>query len=227
MMDIKPGLSVKLVVGMDPRTERVYARNSTVYDVNVNGERIVLAQTEPWIKSSMLDKEITVTYLAREKGRSQRYAFSAVITEFIDNYMLVSGQEARAVTIQRKSEPTPYNIRVYYRVEPTGRSGLDVSIDHKRLNVLDISLGGIKFTFDRSLELKADTEVKLYFNMEGTVYAIDATILRIWEGENERLRNKLGFASAEFLDMPGKLERTLSRAIREIEREALSSARLP
>jgi hypothetical protein len=225
MMSIKPGLSVKLVVGIDPRTERVYARNSTVHDVD--GDRLVLAQTEPWIRRSMLGKEITVTYLAKEKGRSLRYGFSAVITEFIDSYVLASAQEVRAVAVRRKTDPVPYNIRVYYRVEPTGRSGLDVSVLQKRVNVLDISLGGIKFTFDRSLELKAHAEVKVNFNIEGTVYGIDARILRVWEGENERLRNELAFASAEFLDVPAKLERALSRAIREIEREALSSARLP
>ena len=225
MMSMKPGLSVKLVMGVDPRTERVYARNSTVYDVD--GETLILAQTEPWIKSSMLGKEVTVTYLAKEKGRPLRYGFSAVITQFIDDYQLMSSEHVRAVAIRRKTDPAPYNIRVYYRVEPTGRSGLDVSIQQKRVNVLDISLGGIKFSFDKGLELKAHTDIKVYFNIEGILYGIDATILRIWEGENERLRNALAFASAEFLEMPGKLERALSRAIREIEREALSSARLP
>ena len=224
-MDIKPGMSIKVVVGMDPRTERVFARNSTVYDAN--GETLVLAQTEPWITSTMLDKEITVTYLEKEKGRYQRYGFSATITGFIEDYPLMSSEQVRAVEIRRKTAPTPYNIRVYYRVEPTGRNGLDVSVEQTRVSILDISLGGMRFTFDRSLELKAHNEVKVNFNIEGTTYSIDATILRVWEGENERLRREIAFASAEFLDVPGKLERALSRAIREIERVALSSAKLP
>ena len=145
-MSIKPGVSVKLVVEVDPRTERISARNSTVYDVD--GERLVLGQTEPAIGDSMLNKEIAVTYLTKEKDGPVRYGFPAVITELIDNYRLMSTQQVPAMAIRKTADPTPYNIRMYYRVEPTGRSGLDMTIHAKGVNILDISLGGVRFTYD-------------------------------------------------------------------------------
>ena len=214
-------MGVKLVVEVDPRTERINARNSTVYDVD--GERLVLAQTEPPIKDSMLHKEITVTYLAKEKNGPVRYGFSAIITGFIDNYSLRSTQQVRALSVQKRADPAPYNIRMYYRVEPTGTSGLDMSIHAKRVGILDISLGGVKFIYDRSLELQANSMVEVCFDIGGITCRTDATIVRTWEGEDEGLRQDLSFAAAKFLNVTGIFEQELSRKIRDIERENLAN----
>jgi hypothetical protein len=212
---------VKLVVEVDPRTERISARNSTVYDVN--GEKLVLAQTEPAIPDSMLNKEITVTYLAKEKNGPVRYGFPTVVTGLIDDYSLRSTQQVRAVAVLKKGAPTPYNIRMYYRVEPTGRSGLAMSIHAKSVNILDISLGGVRFTYDAdNLELQANSVVEVRFDLGGIVCRTDAIILRTWDREDEGFPRDLSFAAAEFLDVTGIFEQELSRKIREIERENLA-----
>ena len=223
-MSIRPGATVKLVVEVDPQTERINARNSTVYDVD--GERLVLAQTEPPIGDSMLGKEITVTYLAREKNGPVRYGFPAVITGLIDDYTLMSTREVRAVAVRKRTGPVPYNIRMYYRVEPTARSGLDMSIHAKKVNILDISLGGVRFTYDSDgLELHPNSVVEVRFDLGGIICRIDSIILRTWEGEDEGFRQNLSFAAAEFLGVTGVFEQELSRKIREIERESLAIER--
>jgi hypothetical protein len=221
-MSIVPGLNVKLVVEVDPQTELINARNSTVY--NVDGERLVLAQTEPAIGNSMLHKGITVTYLVKGRSGLLRYGFSAVVTGFIDYHELKSTREVQALSVWKRANPTPYNIRRCYRVEPTGRSGLDMSIHAKKVNILDISLGGVRFTYATdSLELYPASVVEVRFDIGGIICKTDATILRTWNEEDEGLRRGLSFAAAEFLNVTRIFERELSHKIREIERHDIGT----
>ncbi len=217
-MSLRPELSVKLVVEADNRRERINARNSVIY--NVNGETLILAQPEPSIKSSMLNKEIIVTYLVMENDRHLRYGFSALVTELIDWYELASGQRVRAIAVRKCSDPKPYDIRMCYRVGPSSKSGLDASIYDEKINVIDISLGGIKFSYDRSLPLEPNKVVEVHLAIAAAVYGIEARIIRTWKVEHERFKTELRFAAAEFLNVSGKIEQELSRKILDIERES-------
>ena len=220
MMHIRPGLNVKVIVETDQRTGTVNPRNSQVYDSD--GDSVILAQTEPSIKSSMLSREIVVTYLAKEQHSYTRYGFSAVITDVIDRYQLSPKQHVHAIVVRKQGEPQPYNVRMWYRVQPTSKSGLDASICGKKVNVIDLSLGGISFSHDKTLDLEKDKVIELHFAMAGAVYTIEARIIRTWETEIERFRKEQGFAAAEFLNLSPRTEQALSRKIRDIERENLS-----
>jgi hypothetical protein len=220
IMSIRPGLDVKVIVETDQRIEKIYQRNSQIYDID--GDSVILAQTEPSIKSSLLSQEIVVTYLMKEKHTYLRYGVSAVIAEFIDRYQLISKQHVRAIMVHKRSDPKPYNTRMWYRVQPTSKSGLDASICGKKVNVIDISLGGIRFSHDKTLQLERNNVIEVCFGMAGGVYTIEARIIRTWETEIERFRRGLGFAAAEFLNVSLRTEQELSRKICDIERENLS-----
>jgi len=218
-MSLAPELNVKLVVETDKKRERINARNSLVYAVD--GETLILAQTEPSITSSLLNKEIMVTYLLHKNGKYSRYGFSALVTELIDQYELVPDQYVRAIVLRKRSEPKPYEIRMCYRVGPSSKSGLDASILGTKVNIVDISLGGIKFSYDKSLGLDTDKVIEMHLTIAGAVYAVQARIVRTWRTERERLKSELRFAGAEFLNVSGKVEQELSRKILDIERESL------
>jgi len=210
-VSIRPGASVQLVVEVDLRAERLDVRNSTVYDTDK--ERLVVAQTEPAIKTSKLHKEITITYLEEEKDRSVRYGFLAIVTGFIDYDDLASARRVGAVAVRKRGDPVPYDLRRFYRVVPTSRSGVDMSIRTKRVNVIDISLGGVRFTYDADgLELYANSVVEVRLDIGGIIRRTDATIARAWKGE------ALSFAAAEFVNLTRVFDQELSLKIREIER---------
>jgi hypothetical protein len=217
-MSLRPELNVKLVVGTDRGRERINARNSVIYAVN--GETLILAQTEPSIKSSMLNKEIVVTYLVKENSRYSRYGFSSIVTELIDRYKLSPDQEVRAIVVHKCTEQKPYDASMRYRVGPSSRSAMNVSIYDEKINVIDISLGGIKFSYDRSLRLETDKVVEVRLGIAGEVYTIAARIIRTWQAERERFKTELRFAGAEFLNLSGKIEQKLSRKILDIEGES-------
>jgi hypothetical protein len=217
IMSITPGINVKIVLEVDHQSGRINARNSMVY--HVSSDTLILAQTEPSISNSMLKKEIVVTYLVDQRDRRSRHGFSVVVTEVIDRYELMPQWDVRAFAVRRCGDPKPYDIRMCYRVGPSSKSGLDASVYNKKINVIDISLGGIRFSFDKDLQLEANQVIEVRLAMAGGVYPIQARIVRTWEVENERVKKDLSFAGAEFLNVSGKIEQELSRKILDIQRE--------
>ncbi len=223
-MDIKPGLSIRIVTEVDVTRERIHVKGSIIYDVKEG--TAILAQTDPPILKSMLHKEVTITYLTKDKDVMVRHGFPARIVEFID-YNLNSGQQVRALVVERTGNEQPYSIRMSYRVAPTGRSELTMTIYGTAINILDISLGGARFTYDKSLKLEPDAIVNASIEMDGRPYGLEARILRTWYGDSEGVNHGLRFASAEFVNMSKTVEYALSRKIHEVERESLHKGDRP
>ncbi len=217
-MTLRPGMNAKIVTEVDLARDLIHVRNSTIYDVA--DETIILAQTDPPVLKSMINRVVTVTYLGRGKEGPVRYGFPVRILNIVDDYTLISSQVVDALVVQKRGEPAPYSVRMFFRVEPTSKSRLKMSVYEKDVNLLDISLGGAKFSHRKNLKLEQDTVVEVHFDVDGKAYSVHAMVLRTWEGDNERLRHELGFASVEFADMTRQLEHALSGKIREIERES-------
>jgi hypothetical protein len=217
-MDIKPGLNVRIVTEIDEAADRIFAKTSKVYDVN--GQKIVLAQTDPPILKSMLNKDIVVTYLVSKNDVMVRHGFRATILEFID-YGLDSNEMVKALAVRSTGEAGPYSIRRFYRVIPTSRSGLSMIIRGQPVNVLDISLGGAKISHDEHLNLDPETVANVSMDMNRKTYIIKARVLRVWDRMSEGLNNNLRFAALEFLDIDKPVELVLAQKIRDMEREWL------
>jgi hypothetical protein len=217
-MSLKPGMNAKIVTEVDSIRELIHVRNSVIYDVN--DQTITLAQTDPPVPESMINRKVIITYLVRDKEGPVRYGLPASITDLVDDYRLMSTQIVKALVVRRKSDPVPYSVRMFFRVGPTSKSRLEMSIYEKKVNILDISLGGARFSHRRNLRLEEGEVIEVYLDIDGKPYNLHAMVLRTWESDNERLRNELALASVEFVGMPTRLEHILSRKIREIERES-------
>ncbi len=216
-MSIRPGLSVRIVTDTDVMKERVPVKGSTVYDVQE--PVIILAQTDPPILKSMLHKKAIVTYLIKEKENEVRHGFAVELIEFID-YSLNPGQEVKALVVKKTGPEKPYSVRMSYRVGPTGGSNITMSVFASSVNIIDISLGGAKFTYSAPLVLKSYDTAPIDLEMGGKVYTLEAHILRTWQGDNEGARRNLRFASVEFVNISKSVERALTRKINDIKRES-------
>ncbi len=60
-MDIRPGLNINIIVGIDNMREIVDAKNPTVHDVE--GKQMTVAQTDPPISRTNPGKEMLITFL--------------------------------------------------------------------------------------------------------------------------------------------------------------------
>ena len=167
---------MRIVVETDHRTGGIRVMDSMVYEAD--GDTLVLAQTTPPLSQRVCGGEITVTYLAAEKDDPVRYGFPAAITAYIDDYRPAPGSKVQALRVTRKADPAPYSIRTCYRVEPAPMSRLDLYVRDEKVTIADISLGGVRFTYDRSISLEAGVSVELRFDVAGEEHTVDARILR-------------------------------------------------
>ncbi len=216
-MEIKPGLTVNIIINIDYRKEIVETKNSIIHDIIEN--RIIVAQPDPPISRTHIKETIYVTYLEKEQGRPIRYGFPAKIVDFIKDYELTSQQTTQAIELQKESKPEPYNLRMFYRLEPPGNCGIDIFIEGNRMTILDISIGGASFSHNKVHHFKEKEEVKIVLVVGERIYQIDSQVVRIKEPENERVKKSLEFVSIQFLNVDGHIKNELGRKIRDVERD--------
>jgi hypothetical protein len=213
-MNIEPGTPLMIIISMDSKEGKIYAVDSMLHQVM--GKTMIIGQTDPPLPVSMLNREVTVTFLSTEKNSTARYGFRAVIEEFIDQYSPGIADPIEAICIVQCTEPFVHNIRMFYRVQPTSRSGLRMTIEGHEVNVIDISLGGVKVSNHTPLTLLTGTIVNLSLDIDGKKYPLKAKILGT-SADTDRARGS--FTSVQFLNVGKALETVLSRKIQYIERE--------
>jgi hypothetical protein len=216
-MQFKPGLNINIIVHIDYRKETVETKNSIVHEFS--GDRMVIAQTDPPISRTNINKEVYITYLDKDGGKTTRYGFAAKVVEFLKDYQLTSRRIAQAIVLQRVGHAEPYNLRMFYRLEPPGNCGIDIFVNGNRVNILDISIGGASFSHDKVYPFKTKEEARVILVVGERAHQIDTKIVRVWESENEKVKKSLEFVSLQFLDMDGLIKNELGRKIRDIERD--------
>jgi len=219
-MEIKPGLSVSIIINIDYRKEVVETKNSIVHDVL--GEKIVIAQTDPPISRTYIDKEVYVTYLYKEGGKPTRYGFPARIIEFVKEYELTAQQKTQAVVLHRKGLREQYNLRMFYRLEPPSNCGIDIFVNGTRVSILDISIGGASFSHNKIYPFKTNQEASVILVIGERASQITSKVVRIWSPDDDRMKKSLEFVSIQFLDMNGHIKNELGRKIRDVERSLRS-----
>jgi hypothetical protein len=221
---LKPGLTLSLVVNTDNIRWVNDIRTSTIHDIS--GKEIIIAQTDPCLLTSQLNKSIVVSFLTHEKGDPTRYGFRARIAEFLNDYRLSSSQTVPAVVLEQNTIPRLYNLRMFYRLQPPSRAGLYLSIFEQPVSVIDISLGGalvgVTADQDRFFRFEPGNIIKMTLTIDGETYELEARIQRISSQENPRRDKKLVIIACQFSDRPSNFDQVLGRKILDIQRELRS-----
>jgi hypothetical protein len=211
-MNVKPGQTVKIVIREDMLRERIEVRNSITYDVQ--DKTVILAQTDPPVLPSYMGRRVVITYLRKEKGSLVRYGFFAHITEMIKDYRLNSGQTQAVILVSQDSKVEPYNLRMHFRVEPPTDSGLGLRMGSEDVHLLDVSVGGAKFSHMKTRSSRVGQMLKITLIIDDTETELSARILRIWD-ESDR---NLEFLSVQFPYIEQKIADSLARKIVDVER---------
>lgn len=216
-MKIRPGTNINIVINVDHMRETIDVGNSVVHEVR--DDVLIAAQTDPPISRTRLGQEIFVTFLDRSGREMTRMGFPAVIAGFISDYELNPSVTVQALALRQAGDAEEYNLRMFFRLEPPGSCGLTISIRGKPVNLIDVSIGGARFSYERSQSLNTGDDVTLTIVMDSTAYSVKGRILRVWEPENDRIRKTIAMASVQFADMEVQVKNILARKIRDIERE--------
>ena len=216
-MNIRPGLNVNIIINIDHMRETVDVGNSIIHEVA--GDRMIVAQTDPPISRTHMGKELFVTFLEKSGAHPRRFGFPAIVLEFIKDFELASSLKVQALLLKRAGDFEEYNLRMFYRLEPPGNCGIEIRLGDKSVSIMDISIGGAKFSHEKIYPFKINENVKLTLSIEEAPYTVEAKVLRVWEPENERIRKTVALASVQFIDMEAHLKNILARKIRDVERD--------
>jgi hypothetical protein len=216
-MNIRPGLNINIIVNIDHMRETIDVGNSIVHEID--GDRMVVAQTDPPISRTHLGKELFVTFLDRSGSTPHRYGFPAIVLEFVKDFELSSSLKVQALSLRKVGDFEEYNLRMFYRLEPPSGCGIEIKVGGRSVSIIDISIGGARFSHEKIYPFKVNESAPLTLSVEDTSYAVEARVLRVWEPENERIRKTVALASVQFVGMEANLKNILARKIRDIERE--------
>lgn len=215
-LNIGPGTPLMIILGTDLKERKVHAVGSMLHEVE--GRTMVIGQTEPRLPASMLDREVTITFLSTERNRTSRYGFRALIREYVERSPALSAPPIDAIIAERRTEPRIHNMRMSYRVQPTEDSRLSMTMDGQVVNVIDISVGGARLRHSASSIRPTGSRVKLNLDIDGKVYPLDARIVS--SSVDAVPGTDHGFASAQFLNLDAGIKSVLSKKIREVAAES-------
>ncbi len=215
-MNISPGSNVDIVLDFDWSEETIDVRSATVYDLD--DERIILSQTSPPIGTYRIGKRVNVTYLVREKDGPARYFITGRLAEIVRDYRLSGSGTAEALVIIQEPGREPFNLRLFYRLEPTADSGIVLLLNEEKVNIIDISIGGAKFTHSKDHPVRPKKILKLILQVGEESFDVEAQVVRIFPVSG-RMAKKLESVAVQFLNLDREMIDLLSKKIRDIERE--------
>ena len=215
-MNISPGSNVDIVLDFDWSEETIDVRSATVYDLD--DKRIILSQTSPPIGIYSIGKRVNVTYLVREKDGPARYCITGRLAEIVRDYRLSGSGTAEALVIIQEPGRERFNLRLFYRLEPPADSGIVLFLNEEKVNILDISIGGAKFTHRKDHPVKPKKMLKLILQVGEESFDVKAQVVRIFPVSG-RMAKKLESVAVQFLNLDREMIDLLSKKIRDIERE--------
>jgi hypothetical protein len=224
MPELKVGSNIDIVFKDEIMISDQYMQAS-VYDCE--GSKITISQTSPELSHDSLGRQIMVTFLVNVEKRVLRFGFPAKLADLISNYEIASGKNVDALIIERLKEPEPVDFRMYFRVKPYLQSDISLVWKGNKVNLIDISLGGAKFSCPRDYSFQSSAPLKFKLTIGRTVFNLNARVCGK-ETPYDTAANgiELQYVSIKFEHDNKQLEASLGKAIIEIERRLLSEGKI-
>jgi hypothetical protein len=211
------GSRLDIVLETDLQNGRVVARKALVYDVM---DRLyIISQTSPPLYGRHIGAKVNASYLiaVREKTDKKkviRVGFPATLVELIKEYPLSSSSTVPAFVMKQEGEPAGINLRMHYRVKPTVNSEVTLLANGKKVNLINISIGGVQFSHRKMEPPLEYGKVALSLMFEGRTFNIDGQIVRISNPvETAGYVHNLENVSARFVLLDKEVEYFLGKKI--------------
>ena len=201
-----------------------YFMKALVYDFEDGN--IIISQTSPALDRHFLNREVMVSFLARIDRRNLRFGFLARLIDLVNDYKIASGKIVEALVLQQHKESEPVDFRMYFRVKPGLQSDISLILKEEKVNVLDISLGGARFTCPRDYSFRSADKIKFKLLIGNMVFDLDTIVREVWTPYDVSVNGDLQYVSVEFEYYNKHLEAALGKAIIDIERQLLSEGKI-
>ncbi|MDW8003094.1 MAG: PilZ domain-containing protein, partial [Deltaproteobacteria bacterium] len=180
---IGPGKPVKIVYDVDLIREEIRVRNSFVHDVTEDG--ILVSQTDPPFTSKDLGRFVIVTFVEKNQPR---IGFQGRVKEIRKRVKFEDGAIADLVFIEQLSEPFPYNLRRYVRIQIPSYMNIKFYLNGEVVPLIDLSVGGASFAYQKIPEFSEGDILKARIITSTRSLDLETKIVRIEEKDFERQR---------------------------------------
>lgn len=215
-----------LVLQADLEKDYIDVRSTILHDVTKK-EHLVLAQPNPRVSRLYLEQQIEVSFLirmgARSQGRWMRVGYRGPVLEMREDYELDSGMLESVLVVAGPRQLKKHTLRLSYRLEPPPEKDLRLYVmpQHQAVNIIDISLGGVKITHPQEMELDERGPVPLLLANEDDPLALQAELLRSQKLPGGR-GIRLSQSALKFVNLSPRTRLRLSRLLQELSRYELA-----
>jgi len=218
--ELKAGMPLDIVFENEINQSNAHYMKAVVYDFNNNF--ITISQTSPALNKRFLNRRVLTTFLVNIEHRVLRFGFPGLLADLIGDYPMSSGNTVEALLIKKLAQPEPTDFRMYFRVKPPLNTDLSLFLEEEKVNLLDISIGGAKFTYPkRHIFLPGET-VKFKLIIGEAIFNIDAGVRNVREPYIAAANKNIQYVSVQFQHDDKKMEASLGKAILDIERNLLA-----
>lgn len=216
----KPGTPLDIVFESELNQPGAHYLKATVYDCD--DSILISSQTSPALGRQFLNRKVVVTFLTRKGSRTVRLGFAGLLYELVHDYAMSSHKEAEALLIKILHRPEPMDFRMYFRITPPSGGDLSLFQDEKKVGLMDISLGGVKFIYPLNHTFLPGQAVKFKLLIGDEVFDIDGIVRQVRRPDTAASGARMQHVSVEFRHYDKKMEASLGRAIMAIERSLLT-----
>jgi len=221
---LKAGISLDIVFENEIMKSNAHYLKAVVYDYA--DDLITISQTSPALNRNFLDRRILVTFLVNTEGRILRFGFPARLIDLIANYQIASGKDVEALQVKKYAVPMPVDFRMYFRVRLPSQSDLSLFLKEEKVNLMDISIGGARFTYPKKYIFRPADLVNVTLIIGSTIFNVNAKVRNVYTPVEAAANKNLQYVSVEFSHDNKKLDALLSKAILDIERGLLSKGKI-
>jgi hypothetical protein len=223
---LRPGRPVDLILQTDLDNNHIDVRPTVLHDVDPKG-RLILAQTQPPLKTSFSGRSLEITFLARYNdvpgGRWLRMGYKAPLLSLVDDYQLGPGKQEQALLVPGPNRLESFTLRLDYRLEPSSDSNLELYFwpDNTPLAIVDISAGGARFSHPSSWSFSPRQKLNLALQSQGETLVLIGRVIRSGHPEGPAARG-LSVTAVQFEEMELASRQRLSQLIQIALRRQLA-----
>jgi len=226
---MRVGSRLDIVLETDLEKDQALARKAMVY--NVQERRLTISQTAPPLFRRHIGERVNASYIitggGKDRRRPVRMGFSATVQEYVEAYTLSSSNLVPAFVLQQEGQPAEINLRMHYRIRPTAGSDLTLLANGGKVNLIDISIGGVQFSQRRKEPPLEYGDIALTLSSGGRTFKIDGQIVRISNPtQTSGHAPDLEYVMVKFLRLDQETESFLGRKIMMIERQLMSEGKI-
>ncbi|MCS7281165.1 MAG: PilZ domain-containing protein [Desulfobacterota bacterium] len=209
-----PGRPVKIVYDVDIIREEIYVRNSFTHEIE--GNSILVFQTDPPFTPKDIGKFVIVTYLEKKEKDHPRFGFTGQLREIRKSVKFENGATADLILIEKLSDPFPYNLRRYVRVQIPSYVNIRFYLNGEMIPLIDLSVGGASFVYNKIPGFSEGEVLKARIVTPVRSIDLETKILRI--EDRDFGRQKVFHISSEFVNTPAHVKNTLTTILFEVEK---------